>query len=429
MIYLVTKQQELFENPSYKVISAEESLSLIKDWEIIQADSETSGIDPHIDKLLCFQLGSKKHNTQIVIDCATTNICLYKDKLETSRLLFHNGKFDLQFLYKHNIIPRKIYDTMIVEQLLYLGYPSGIITYNLKDVAYRRLNINIDKTVRGEIIWRGLDEKTILYAAGDVMYLEDIMQSQVKECKEKQCLVGAKLECDFVPVIAYLEWCGIKLDETKWKTKMAKDQSNLSSRKEALDKFVTTNPKLSKYYKIDLQGDIFNGFDDKPKCIINWDSSRQVVSLAKDLGFDTTTQDKKTGEDKDSVLEKHLKGQKGINDTFLSLYFEYKESSKVVSTYGQGHLDVINPITGRIHTNYKQLGASSGRMSCGSRNTNASLAKLKKIQISRCTYPNIQQLPSDEDTRSSFVCEKGNLFCSCDYSAKLKIPININIFL
>lgn len=428
MIYLVTKQQELFENPSYKVISAEESLSLIKDWEIIQADSETSGIDPHIDKLLCFQLGSKKHDIQIVIDCSTIDICLYKDKLETSRLVFHNGKFDLQFLYKHSIIPRKIYDTMIVEQLLYLGYPSGIITYNLKDVAYRRLNINIDKTVRGEIIWRGLDEKTILYAAGDVMYLEDIMQAQVKECKEKQCLVGAKLECDFVPVIAYLEWCGIKLDETKWKAKMAKDQSNLSSRKEALDKFVTTNPKLSKYYKIDLQGDIFNGFDDKPKCIINWDSSRQVVSLAKDLGFDTTTQDKKTGEDKDSVLEKHLKGQKGINDTFLSLYFEYRESSKVVSTYGQGHLDVINPITGRIHTNYKQLGASSGRMSCGSRNTNASLAKLKKIQISRCTYPNIQQLPSDEDTRSSFVCEKGNLFCSCDYSAKLKIPININIF-
>lgn len=249
------------------------------------------------------------------------------------------------------------------------------------------------------------------------MYLEDIMQSQVKDCKEKQCLVGAKLECDFVPVIAYLEWCGIKLDETKWKDKMAKDRTNLSSRKEALDKFVTSNPKLSKYYKIELQGDIFNGFDDEPKCIINWDSSRQVVSLAKDLGFDTTTQDKKTGEDKDSVLEKHLKGQKGINDTFLSLYFEYKESSKVVSTYGQGHLDVINPITGRIHTNYKQLGASSGRMSCGSRNTNASLAKLKKIQVSRCTYPNIQQLPSDEDTRSSFISEQENLFCSCDYSA------------
>lgn len=429
MIYLVSKQQELFENPNYKVISAKESLSLIKDWEIIQADSETSGIDAHIDKLLCFQLGSKKHDTQIVIDCSTIDICLYKYKLENTWLVFHNGKFDLQFLYKHNIIPRKIYDTMIVEQLLYLGYPSGIITYNLKDVAYRRLNINIDKTVRGEIIWRGLDEKTVLYAAGDVMYLEDIMQSQIKECKEKHCLVGAKLECDFVPVIAYLEWCGIKLDETKWKAKMAKDQSNLFSRKEALDKFVTSNPKLSKYYKIELQGDIFSGFDDEPKCIINWDSSRQVVSLAKDLGFDTTTQDKKTGEDKDSVLEKHLKGQKGINDTFLSLYFEYKESSKVVSTYGQGHLDVVNPITGRIHTNYKQLGATSGRMSCGSRNTNASLAKLKKIQVSRCTYPNMQQLPSDEDTRSSFVCEEGNLFCSCDYSAKLKIPININNFL
>jgi ribonuclease D len=136
MIYLVTKQQELFENPSYKVISAEESLSLIKDWEIIQADSETSGIDPYIDKLLCFQLGSKKHNTQIVIDCSTTDICLYKDKLETSRLVFHNGKFDLQFLYKHSIIPRKIYDTMIVEQLLFLGTPK--IDFTLEE--YEKYN-------------------------------------------------------------------------------------------------------------------------------------------------------------------------------------------------------------------------------------------------------------------------------------------------
>lgn len=30
---------------------------------------------------------------------------------------------------------------------------------------------------------------------------------------------------------------------------------------------------------------------------------------------------------------------------------------------------------------------------------------------------NIQQLPANEETRSSFICEEGNLFCSCDYSA------------
>ena len=54
---------------------------------------------------------------------------------------------------------------MIVEQLLHLGYPSGVISYALNAIAERRLGINIDKTVRGEIIWRGLDERVIIYAA------------------------------------------------------------------------------------------------------------------------------------------------------------------------------------------------------------------------------------------------------------------------
>ena len=415
MIYLVTGQQQLFESDSYKVISIEESLQLLNSCKILQYDSETSCKNPYFGNILCIQFGNKEKNFQLVVDTTTINILKYKDILETKPLIGHNLKFDLQWLYNHKIIPRKVYDTMIVEQLLYLGYPAGIIKYSLKEVAYRRLNINIDKTVRGEIIWRGLDDKVVLYAAGDVMYLEDIMQSQIKDCKEKDCLKAAKLECDFTPVIAYLEWCGIKLDESKWKAKMAKDAANLKQSKKDLEEYIYSIK--SNYFTIDRQGDLFSGFSLEPICKINWDSSSQVVKLAKDLGFNTTVQDKKTGEDKDSVLEKTLKTQKGINDKFLELYFNYKEYSKVCSTYGQGHLDAINPITGRIHTVYRALGASSGRMSCGSRNSDDDLAKYKKIPASRCTFPNLQQLPADEDTRSSFVSEEGNVFCSCDYSA------------
>lgn len=421
MIYLVTGQQKLFENPNYKTISIEESLQLMKDCKALQYDSETTGVDSHLCDILCVQFGSKDKDFQIVIDTTTIDIRNYKEVLESKLIIGQNLKFDLQFLYNYSIIPRKVYDTMIVEQLLHLGYPSGVISYSLASIAKRRLNIDIDKSIRGQIIWRGLDSEVILYAANDVKWLEDIVLSQIEECREKECLRGAKLECDFVPVIAYLEWCGIKLDVDKWKAKMLKDNDNLLKSKEALESYVySIKPK---YFKVNSQGSLFDGFSSTPICTINWDSSTQVVKLAKDLGFNTTVQDKKTGEDKDSVLEKTLKTQKGINDKFLDLYFKYKEYSKVVSTYGQGHLDAVNPKTGRIHTIYKQLGAASGRMSCGSRNTNEALAKIKKIPASRCTYPNIQQLPADEDTRSSFVSEKYNMFCSCDYSAKLKFPL------
>ena len=417
MIYLVTKQKELFEAEEYTVITVEESLRLLDSCGVLQYDSETSGIDCHIGKLLCVQFGNKQKDFQIVVDCTTVDILNYKKVLEEKLIVGQNLKFDLQWLYNYGIIPRRVYDTMIVEQLLYLGYPAGIISYSLAAIAERRLNINIDKSIRGQIIWRGLDTSVILYAANDVKWLEDIMWSQLKDCKENECTVGAKLECDFVPSIAYLEWCGIKLDEEKWKEKMKNDQIGLDKAKKALDLFVTSNPSLSKYTYINRQGDLFEGFQTDPHCLVNWSSSRQVVNVAKALGFNTITQDKKTGEDKDSVLEKHLKGQKGINDEFLDLYFEYQEYAKVVSSFGQSQLNMINPNTGRCHTIYKQLGASSGRMSCGSQQPNEDLAKIKKLKPKDCTYCNFQQLPADEATRSAFVSEEGNLFCSCDYSA------------
>lgn len=417
MVYLVTGQPDLFENPNYKLMSIEESLQLLGSCKILQYDSETTGVDARICDLLCVQFGNKEKDFQIVVDTTTVSILLYKSILEDKYIVGQNLKFDLQFLYNYGIIPRKVYDTMIVEQLLYLGYPSGTISYSLAAIAQRRLGIDIDKSIRGQIIWRGLDEQVILYSANDVKWLEDIMYSQLKDCEEKQCKVGAKLECDFVPVISYLEWCGIKLDEEKWLVKMKKDKENLDKARESLDKFITSNPNLSQFTHIERQGDLFSGFNPEPICTINWSSSRQVVQLAKILGFDTTVQDKKTKEDKDSVLEKHLKTQKGINDEFLDLYFTYQEYAKVVSSFGQSQLNMINPKTGRCHTIYKQLGAASGRMSCGSQQPNHALAKLKGISAKDCTYCNFQQLPSDEVTRSCFVSEEGNLFCSCDYSA------------
>lgn len=415
MIYLVTTNQ-LYESDKYEIISLEKSLELLSKCDILQFDSETFGLDPHIVDLLCIQFGNKKEDFQIVVDCQTVDIQNYKEIIETKLLVGHNLCFDIKFMYKHNIIPTKVWDTMIIEQLLYLGYDPKFFRYGLKDVLERRLQISMDKTIRSQINLRGLDEAVIIYSAGDVTYLEDIKEQQEKECIQKDCLKGALLENNFVRVNAYLEWCGIKLDIDKWSKKMEDDQNQLNAYKQALNKFLINN-KMSKYYHIDLQGDLFEGWSDEPICDVNWDSSQQVVQIVKDLGFNTSTPDKKTGEDKDTVLEKHLKIQKGINDEFLELYFKFKEFSKVVSTYGANQLNAVNPITGRIHTTYKQLGASSGRMSCGSNSGNPDLAKIKNMPTNACKYPNIQQLPHDEVTRSCFVSEEGNCFISSDFSS------------
>lgn len=490
MVYLVTNEQRLFKSDVYKIISVQESLDLLYKFEdnIIQFDTETKGKDQHLGKLLTAQFGNKDKSIQIVVDCTTINIIFYKEILENALLVGQNLKFDLPWLYNYGIVPLKVYDTMIVEQLLYLGYPPmgkpGGISYALNYIAERRLGVNIDKTVRGQIIWRGLDEEVIKYAANDVVYLCDIASKQMIDARRLKCTKAVKIECDFVPVIAYLEWCGIKLDVNKWKAKMIKDEAIRQEKLEALNQFVANFYKehqgkddtiviqhrvdgiedninfesfnsqaCSKVYKnkeginvqdyiipfyivyersktkiplikIDLQGNLFSGFNPEPQCVINWGSPKQTIYFFKILGFNTKTEDKKTGEEKDSVLEKVLIKQKGINDEFLKVYFEYTAADKVCTTYGQNYINTINPKTGRIHTNFKQLGASSGRMSCGSKQTNTDLEALKHAELMKlptkqrkCGYVQLQNLPHDKETRACFVAEAGNLMTSCDYAA------------
>lgn len=440
MIYLVTKQQELLESDLYKIVSVDESLSLMESWKMIQFDTETKGVDAHISPVLCAQFGNRKEDVQIVVDATTIDLKLYKSILETKLVIGQNLYFDLQFMYNYGIVCLNVYDTMIVEQLLHLGYPpvsKGGPSMSLASIADRRLGIYIDKSIRGQIIWRGLDSSVIQYAAKDVVYLEDIMWSQVQECKDKNCLKAAQLECSFVPVMAYTSWCGIKLDTELWKEKMRQDEETLHTMVERLNEFVLqqNNPK---FIYVNRQGDLFEGWDLKPKSKVVWavpgikapkGNKELLISFVQTLGFDTKTLDKKTKSEKDTIDLKALQKQKGIDDAFLSLYTQYSAAYKVVSTYGVTYLNAINPLTGRMHTSFKQLGADTGRITCGNGEEeerikiNPDLAKLKGYPIKTddttkiCGYPNIQTLPSDELTRKCFVAEKGNVFCSCDWSA------------
>ena len=63
-----------------------------------------------------------------------------KEVLENKYIVGQNLKFDLQFLYNYGIIPRKVYDTMIVEQLLYLGWSNdpakpSFVSMSLANIA------------------------------------------------------------------------------------------------------------------------------------------------------------------------------------------------------------------------------------------------------------------------------------------------------
>lgn len=460
MIYLVSHNKSLFQTDKYIEATMEQAMSVLLPLKLCQLDTETKGLDCHTKALLTIQLGNK--DNQVVIDWTTVTPRekqIVKNYLESDRLfLGWNLMFDLTFLYVQGIYPKHIWDGMIVEQLLYLGYPAQMREKSLKAAAWNYLNINIDKTVRGKIINDGLTTEVVIYAAGDVTYIEDIKEKQDIEVEKQGMKLAVELECEFVKSLAYFKYCGVHLDITKWKAKMAKDQAKLDRAISELNAWVvawdkenphngydiqypelkypkysadypaevkrltkdgykrfpqedlqTPDGKVDAYKKviknqftrIDTQGDLFTGFDTEPKCVINWSSQKQVIPLFELLGINVETFDKKTKQKKKSIEANVLKPQK--NDfPIIPIFLEYQEAAKVVSTYGQNWLNAINPKTDRIHADFHSIGTDTARVSSG-----GGVWKL-----------NMQNLPHDPETRACFTSEEGNAWLSADYQSQ-----------
>ena len=460
MIYLVSHNKSLFQTDKYIEATMKQAMSVLLPLKLCQLDSETKGLDCHTKALLTIQLGNK--DNQVVIDWTTLTPRekqIVKNYLESDRLfLGWNLMFDLTFLYVQGIYPKHIWDGMIVEQLLYLGYPAQMREKSLKAAAWNYLNINIDKTVRGKIVNDGLTTEVVIYAAGDVTYIEDIKEKQDIEVEKQGMKLAVELECEFVKSLAYFKYCGVHLDITKWKAKMTKDQAKLDKAISELNAWVvawdkenphngydiqypelkypkysadypaeikrlikdgykrfpqedlqTPDGKVDAYKKviknqftrIDTQGDLFTGFDTEPKCVINWSSQKQVIPLFELLGINVETFDKKTKQKKKSIEANVLKPQK--NDfPIIPIFLEYQEAAKVVSTYGQNWLNAINPKTGRIHADFHSIGTDTARVSSG-----GGVWKL-----------NMQNLPHDPETRACFTSEEGNAWLSADYQSQ-----------
>lgn len=455
MIYLVTKQQSLWTSNRYKVISPEEALELLAPLSIVELDTETMGLDPYTKELLTVQLGCA--DFQVVIDCTSIDIHLFKEYMENPQRMFlgWNIKFDLKFLYHQRIIPMRVYDGYLAEKLLWLGYPAGMHEMSLKAASINYLGVDMDKSVRGKIIQTGLTEDVIVYAAGDVSYLGKIRDKQLEQLEAKGLLKAIDFENEFVKCLAYIEYCGAKLDVGKWRIKMTTDLNNLE-RYEAelndwverycneysdkgytinqvvhIDKWQKTEEALKEeraklplnavrapefdttgashdseayvikqtgdYCSVNMQGDLFSGFDTKPRCHINWTSSQQVIPLFEELGLNLKVLDKKTKHYKKSVDIKVVEPQ-ASKSPLIPIYIKYKKAAIIVNTFGQKFLNLINPVTGRIHANFNQLGTDTGRLSS--------------------TEPNLQNLPHDAQTRACFVSDTGNKWISADYSGQ-----------
>jgi DNA polymerase I len=135
-----------------------------------------------------------------------------------------------------------------------------------------------------------------------------------------------------------------------------------------------------------------DGIGGKP---VDWDSPKQVQEALNLLGVPVL-----------DTKEKSLQAHKAAYPIVAAL-LDYREMSKRAGTYGVDWLRHLNIETGRIHADWRQIGAESGRMACHK--------------------PNLQNLPRSKDYRACFKAAPGHVFIKADYSQiELRIAAEIS---
>lgn len=384
MIYYIGEERK-FNQPNIELSTIDYALGYLNSLESISCDTETQGFDCHTKDLLLLQLGNKEK--QFVINPQFIDTLIFKELLETKLILFHNAKFDWKFLYKQGIDVKNIYDTFLAECVLTTGYTDDERDLSLKGVTHKYLNVDLDKSIRGDIHRLGIVESVIEYGARDVEYLEDIMNTQLVQIDKWDLRKVLDLENKVVRVFSIMEYQGISFDKTKI-TEISKEldvinKDLIKKLDDIIIKDSLTNTKLIPYTQV--QCDLFT--DDIRGTNINWKSPAQKTEILHKVGLKI-----------DDVSDKTLQKNKSKHP-LVPLYIDLSKFNKLKDSFGTPLLKFINPVTQRIHAETWQI-LSTGRISMSN--------------------PNCQQIPAHSSIgqaiKSCFIASEGYKMVSADYS-------------
>ncbi|HUP26947.1 MAG TPA: DNA polymerase [Chloroflexia bacterium] len=364
---------ELIQDPSRLAHVAE----LLAGEKVLGIDTETTGLDPHTSELLLLQLSTL--DKVYIIDCKRVVPLALKNLLENPNVLkvAQNAKFEYEMLRQQTGITLcGIFDTMLAERLLTAGIGREI---SLKAIAQKYIGATLDKTVR-EAFYKlaaigdaYLAPDQLHYAARDAFIMTPIWRDQVKELKKQGLEQVADLEFRCVAAVGDMELAGVQIDEARWR-KIIGDVT--VQRDKAADELCELLQPAT------MQTTMFG----VPS--INLNSNLQLIETFSKLGVDLP-------DTMESTLVR-------FNHPAVTKLLEYRGLEKTLSAFGENVLGLINAKTKRIHPDFNQYGADTGRFSC--------------------TRPNVQQIPATSDFRKCFVAAPGYKLVTCDYSqAELRI--------
>lgn len=395
MIYFVSNQSDAFEYLSIKKASISNFIEWAQDKTVFAVDTETEGLNYLTKKVIMLQIGDDKD--QWVIDTRGVDLSPIKFIFESPEYLkiFHNVKFDVKFLRSSfGFITQNVYDTMLVEQVIYGGIEN--YGFSLANLVKRYLGADLDKSVRNQFVnLKGTPYTAtqIIYGARDVEYLIKIREKQIEKYKDEEFASVVDLENEVSLAFADIEYNGIGFDPEAWKKLSVQAVEEAHIQAEVLDQHVLRSKKLERFVAKYFQGDLFTPPEQLRKVTINWDSPKQVLNAFRRLYPKL-----------ENVNGKELIRLSYVSPLF-SEYVKYKEITKRAYAYGDQFIKKYLQPDGRIHTSFFQI-LNTGRVSS--------------------QEPNMQQIPTvyDEKTKSypyrnAFVPGyKDWVFVSSDYSSQ-----------
>lgn len=373
------------ENPIYTHVTTidllNQALDELEKEKVVGIDVETTSLDPYDSVLLTIQIGTAVKT--FIFDprqLKLGEIPRFKSFLEDNKIIkiLHNGKFDYKHIKQNlKIDVSNIFDTMLTEVVLNMGI--GRAYYSLKELAGKYAGVDLQKAIRETFenmtASTKLNENQLKYSAIDTLILFPIFEEQLKRLKKDDLVNIAKLEFAVTRVVGDMELRGVHVDIKRWKEII----KNISVKRDELSKqFQKEIRPFFKSNTIDLFGNVGDS--------ININSQAQLMDLFNNkMHLDLPS----TG---DGILEL-------CNNPIVNMLREYRGYEKLVSAFGENLISKINKKTGRIHPDFNQLGASTGRFSCNN--------------------PNFQQIPRQSENapfRSCFNPEPGNKLVTTDYS-------------
>ncbi|MDP2950148.1 MAG: DNA polymerase I [Chloroflexota bacterium] len=263
----------------------------------------------------------------------------------------HNAKYDTIVLANQGVWTRSLtFDTMIAAYLLGEGggggYRPGEGGLSLKWLASKRLGIEM--TPISDLIGKGAKQLSMadvdVEAAGRYACADADMTGRLRSLLEEELRqhdlwpLFVEVEMPLMPVLARMEMTGVALDVS-----VLRDMSQL------------------------LGGEIIKAEDEVCSQVgyrFNIGSPQQLSQVLFEQLRLPKTRRTKLGYSTDAQALENLRGLHPIIDGILS----YRELTKLKSTYVDSLPALINPRTGRVHTDFNQTTAATGRLSSSNPN-------------------------------------------------------------